>query len=273
MSTIGFVLHRSRSDAHEIAEREINRLVRAGHNAHIIDDVVAGNGSALLDLVVSLGGDGTMLRALDMIGARETPVLGVNLGHLGYLSEVEPEQLSAAINAFFAGKTDIVPRMVLSVSITADGKTSEYLAMNEVVIERASSAAIRLRVGINGEPFLTYALDAMIVATPTGSTAYNLSARGPILSPSLDAIVLTPVSPHMVFDRAVVLDAGAGDVVELNVESSRSVSAVVDGRVICDLIENDTVVCQRSEVRARFVTYGGHSYRHVLTEKFGVKDR
>ncbi len=164
-------------------------LVARGHRA--IDEVAGA------DLVVSIGGDGTMLRATDLATREGTPVLGINLGQLGYLTEVDPAHWVTALEAWEQGRAKVVERMVLSVRVERDGPAAapppdapsplpdgSFLALNEVVVEKTPvGRMVRLSVALDGEFFATYAADGMIVATPTGSTAYALSARGPIVDP------------------------------------------------------------------------------------------
>ena len=172
-----------------------------------------GEPTGPLDLAVSLGGDGTMLRTVDLVSPAGVPVLGVNLGHLGYLTAVEPDGLRDALRRFLAGDYQVEARMTLDVSVTDDGGAGRHRraarsALNDLVLQRpAGGHTVRTEVSVNGEPFLTFAADSLIVATPTGSTAYNLSARGPIVSPRARVQILTPVAPHMLFDRSLVLDA------------------------------------------------------------------
>ena len=130
---------------------------------------------------------------------------------------------------------------------------------------------MRLGTTINGKEFLSYAVDGMIIATPTGSTAYNLSARGPILSPSMRAMLMTPVSPHMLFDRSMVLDGS--EVLELTVIGDRSASVVADGQHISTVAPGSSVICKQSDRPARVVTFGERDFRQTLKAKFGLMDR
>ena len=136
-------------------------------------------------------------------------MLGVNVGQLGYLTEVEPPDLDAALERLVAGDYQVDERMVLAIDVTSEGPAAgRWFALNETVLEKLHTGRLaRLEVEINGTFFTTYAADGVIVATPTGSTAYSFSARGPIVSPRIRCLLLTPVSPHMLFDRSLVLDA------------------------------------------------------------------
>ena len=228
MVAFGFVVHHERAEAATLAKEVIEWLRDDGHDVRVLraDAVATGleaHGCDAADLVtgldvaVSLGGDGTMLRTLDLVGPTGVPVLGVNVGQLGYLTEVDPPHMRDALERILAGSYAIEQRMLLQVRVDAAGwdGPDEVTAFNEAVLEKTPIGhTVRLGVHVDGEFFTTYAADGLIVATPTGSTAYSFSARGPIVAPTHRALVLTPVSPHMLFDRALVLDPEA----ELRVE-------------------------------------------------------
>jgi NAD+ kinase len=225
------------------------------------------------DLVLSLGGDGTMLRSVRLLDGAVTPLLGVNLGSLGYLTEVEPERLGDALDGFFAGSQEggwqLDDRMMLDVAVNG---APVGRALNEAVIEKSESGhTVRLLARIDGEPFTHYAADGLIVATPTGSTAYSLSARGPIVSPRHRAMLLTPVSPHMLFDRTLVLDPS--EVIEVEVAGHRKAEVALDGQPLGAIQQGDVVRCAPSEATANFVRFGAYRYHQILKAKFGLNDR
>lgn len=225
------------------------------------------------ELVVSLGGDGTMLRSVHLLEGAPVPLLGANLGSLGYLTEIEPENIATALDRFFAGaergEWQFDERMMLDVAIDGDPAGR---ALNEAVVEKSNAGhTVRLLARIDGEPFTYYAADGLIVATPTGSTAYSFSARGPIVSPRHRAMLLTPVSPHMLFDRTLVLDPS--EVVEIEVSGHRDAEVVIDGRSVGVLVDGGVVRCAPSEATARFVRFGVSHYHQILKAKFGLFDR
>lgn len=229
-------------------------------------------------LVVSLGGDGTMLRAVHLLDGAPVPLLGVNLGWLGYLTEVEAAELPDAMDRYLAGpdqgRWHLDERLMLDVSArTSIGEDlGSWRALNEAVVEkREAGHTIRLLVRIDGEPFTSFAADGMIVSTPTGSTAYSLSARGPIVSPRHRAVLLTPVAPHMLFDRSLVLDPT--ETIELEVMGHREVVLSVDGRRATVLTGGDLVVATPSAATARFVRFTDRRYHQILKAKFGLTDR
>ena len=230
-----------------------------------------------LDLAVSLGGDGTMLRTVDLVSPAGVPVLGVNLGHLGYLAAVEPDSLREALGRFLAGDYRVEPRMTLDVSVTDDvGDAGQAVmhrsALNDLVLQRpAGSHTVRAEVLVNDEPFLTFAADSLIVATPTGSTAYNLSARGPIVSPRARVQILTPVAPHMLFDRSLVLDAE--DRISIAPIAGQPADLVVDGWMTVTLHPGQTLHCGKGERDALLVTFGERDFHRILKRKFNLADR
>lgn len=164
--------------------------------------------------------------------------------------------------------------MLLAVSLTRCGAEHRqtWTALNEGVVEKQEAGhTIRLQVWIDGTPFTSYAADGLILATPTGSTAYSLSARGPVLSPRLRAVLLTPVSPHMLFDRSLVLDPS--EVVEVEVLGHRSATLSIDGQPAATLVEGDRVSVAPADQVARFVRFGDRRFHQILKAKFGLTDR
>lgn len=288
MSAVAVVAHHAHGRACELARDAVTWLRGEGHESWVtsgsnvaeLSDLADDRSPATADLALSLGGDGTMLHAVHQLDGAAVPLLGVNLGRLGYLTEVEadPVQMRAAIARFFegaeAGRWTIDTRMMLDIDVVgADGAhVGRWRALNEGVVEKLESGrTVRLLVRIDGEPFTSYAADGLIVSTPTGSTAYSLSARGPIVSPKHAALLVTPVAPHMLFDRSLVLDPSES--VEIEVLGDRIASVAVDGRPMCELQEGAVVTCRPSAATARFVRFGEHHYHQVLKAKFGLTDR
>jgi len=282
MSTVGLVMHRER--APELALDTVEWLVDRGHEVRLgVDDaellglpdmgVQEGDLAIGLDLLLSLGGDGTMLRAVDLVADDGVPVLGVNLGQLGYLTEVEPTGVRVALKRFLAGSYRIEERMRLLVVLHRGGHEPERLqALNEAVIEKSQMGhTVRLEVELDGRPFTSYVSDGLILATPTGSTAYSFSAGGPIVDPRHRAVLMAPVAAHMLFDRALVLRPDCQ--IRVSVDGERPAGVSVDGRPSAPLEPGDAVVCTASDRPARLVTFGTHDFHAVLREKFGLSDR
>jgi NAD+ kinase len=271
---VGLVTHPSREDANRLADRIEARLRGAGIEARRwgdgddVDQFVDG-----LEVVISLGGDGTMLRTVDLVFESGAAVLGVNVGHLGYLTEVEPDQVDQAIERILAGDFTVTERMVLQVVVRSGGPAGgRWWALNEAVLEKVKPGRIiRVGVDINGIYFTTYAADGVIVATPTGSTAYSFSARGPIVSPRHRCLLLTPVSPHMLFDRSLVLDAD--EELRFAVMQPQRAALTIDGLEIGELDCGDSVSCTGGPRPARIVTFGPRDFHQILKAKFGLADR
>ena len=284
MTSVAVVAHQQRDVAATLARSIVDWLVERGHESWVVpedaaaldlDDLAAERPVADADLVVSLGGDGTMLRAVRTLDGAPVPLLGVNVGVLGYLTEIEPPQVTDALERFLAGSEagawHLDERMMLEVSVTGS-TTGLWRALNEAVVEKHESGhTVRLLARIAGEPFTSYAADGLIVATPTGSTAYSLSARGPVVSPRHRALLLTPVSPHMLFDRTLVLDPI--EQVEIEVAGFRSAELAVDGLLVATLTEGDVVTCSAAATTARFVRLAPHHFHQILKRKFGLADR
>ncbi len=302
MAVIGIIVHHERAQAAELARDAAAWLIERGHEVRLPlrDAGIAGlaaYGCAEeefargLDLAVSLGGDGTMLRTVDLVAAEGVPVVGVNVGQLGYLTEVEPPGLRMTLKRFLAGSYEVEERMLLRVTVDAPGfeadadspgrhpatmrHTSDgrsFVALNEAVLEKTPMGhTVRLGVSIDGETFTPYAADGLIVATPTGSTAYAFSARGPIVEPIHRCLLMTPVSPHMLFDRSLVLAPSAR--VRIEVQGDRPATLSVDGHNLGILGRGDAVTCTAASLSARFVTFGPRNFLRILKAKFGLSDR
>jgi NAD+ kinase len=287
MTTVAFLVHPQRPDALELALDTAEWLAHRGDTARILQfsgpdqiteagqEIPVGQvdleGSAL---AVSMGGDGTFLRVVRLLGTENVPVLGVNFGRLGYLPDLVPDQVRVALTRFFDGQAVIESRCALSVDIadrSKDGVVETNVALNEVVLEKIDFGhTVRLAISIDKESVLTYSADGVIVATPTGSTAYNLSAGGPILAPTLRAMVVTPVAPHLSLDRSLVLTDEQRVTVEI--ADDRSAALVIDGQDIGRLGPGSSVTCQ---VAARSVLvvrndpqgFGGTLRARLLVER------
>jgi NAD+ kinase len=217
------------------------------------------------DMVLSAGGDGTMLGAVRRALAWDVPVLGFNLGTLGFLAEAEPDEVEQVMGMVMSGQYRIEERMTIAASI----RDTTVSGVNDVVVEKVDSTRlISLDVTVDDEPFARYRADGLIVATPTGSTAYSFSAGGPLIDPRVEALVLTPVASHSLFDRAMVLPAGS--VVGITVSRDRDVKANVDKTSLGELAEGEKVVVRRGDKPALFVTFDKRSFAGLVRGKFGL---
>ena len=220
------------------------------------------------DFAVSLGGDGTFLRAASRVGKKNIPVVGVNMGHLGFLADVAPEEAEAAINDIFEGKYRFVERSVIEASTDKEAIGGNPYALNEVaVLKRAIASMILIRATLNGEYLTTYQADGLIVSTPTGSTAYSLSNGGPIIVPSTDVLCLTPVAPHSLNVRPIVINDSV--TVELEVESrSHNFLIAIDGRSE-KMQEGTKVTIRKAPFNIRIVKRLSKQYYKNLRDKMG----
>ena len=220
------------------------------------------------DLIVSLGGDGTMLGVARFVGQRQVPVLGVNLGSLGYLTEFTKEELFIALEELRVGSFFLDRRMLLDVKLTRGGNVvASHRALNEAVVNFGSPVRmIELECHINGMFVNSFRADGMILATPTGSTAYSLSAGGPIVHPSMSAILLTPICPHTLSNRPVVVPGES--VVDLTFpQASDGVVLTVDGQVEINLEPGDQVTVLRSQTTFDLIRPTNRNYFEVLRRK------
>lgn len=234
-----------------------------------IDDTggaVVEDPEAAPDLVLAVGGDGTMLGAAQRAVAWDVPVLGFNLGTLGFLTEAEPEDLSEVVKRLVAGDFEIENRLTVAAAIGG----VRAIGVNDVVVEKVDSTRlVSLTVSVDGTEFATYRADGLIVATPTGSTAYSFSAGGPVVDPKVDALVLTPVASHSLFDRPLVLPGDAH--IEVTVFRDRLVKVNVDKTDLGEIGEGETVEIVKGHRPAQFVTFGTTTFPGLVREKFGLE--
>lgn len=278
MHSVGIVLHPQRDSADAVqavlgwASRKdatvygiSNEIVRLNCAA---TPVSADELAERSDLLVSLGGDGTMLRAMRLADGRHAPVLGVNLGKLGFLAEVDVPDLPAALTAIDDRDYTIEPRLAVDSVIAGQRVT----AFNDIAVVRVPGdglAAVAVRVG--GQPFVSYAADAVIVATPTGSTAYSFSAGGPIVSPAVEALLVTPAAPHSAYNRGVVLSVT--DTVTLEVlPSSGRLAVEVDGAVAGYVGAGDMLEIEPRPAAARVVRLGRTTFYQRARRKLRIAD-
>jgi NAD+ kinase len=231
MSVVGFIVHEGRAAAVHAAEALGAALGDQGVT------VVRGRdpgGDVTPDLIVTIGGDGTFLRGAHVAAELDRPVLGVKVGRLGFLTEVEPDEALSLIREALSGRASIEERLAATACSEVGAEWVPQWALNEIMVEkRARHRLVRLAVEVDGEYVTTFSADGVVVATPTGSTAYSFSARGPIVSPNVRCLVLTPIAAHMVFDRSFVLDADQQVVLEVVGDEPGLLSA--DGRESVEL--------------------------------------
>lgn len=224
-----------------------------------------------IDALLTLGGDGTLLRGARILDGREVPILGVNMGRLGFLTCCPADQLAHSLMRFARGDYTVESRMMLRASVIgADRRVREsWLALNDVVVHKGGFArVVSLRVAVDEELIASYAADGVVISTPTGSTAYSLSAGGPVVVPTLETLIVTPVSPHTLAIRPVVLPASARITVHAE-GAPEELMITVDGQVGTTLREGETLGVGRADRAIRIVRFPGSSFFITLREKLG----
>ncbi|MGI9667949.1 MAG: NAD(+)/NADH kinase [Acidimicrobiia bacterium] len=219
------------------------------------------------DLLIAVGGDGTVLAAASTAISADIPVCGVNVGRVGYLAEFEVAEIGDLSRAVARNEMSIREHSVLEVSVD----DVSAMAINDVVVEKViSQRIIEVEVAVNARPLATYRTDGIIVATPLGSTAYSLSAGGPVVDPSLDALVVTPIAPHSLLTRPVVLAPDA--VVDIVVETDRPARINVDGTEFATVPPGGSVTVRRSDHRVKFASLDRHPFPQAVREQFGLNN-
>ena len=226
-----------------------------------------------VDALIVLGGDGTLLSMARAVGDLGVPLLGINLGGLGFLTATTLDELWPAMEALLAGAMAVEERMMLSARLVRGGQpVGEYVALNDVVITKsAMSRIIDLAVSVDGRHATAYRADGLIISTPTGSTAYNLSAGGPILFPTMDAVVLTPIAPHTLSNRPIVLPGAQR--IDVTLRGEQEVMLTMDGQVGVALRERDTVEVGKARARIRLMRFDQKDFFSVLRTKLKWGER
>ena len=283
--SIGICLKPDEPDCHEVvvrllawaAERQVDvvldREIGRGLEVPVLD---RSELCATVDLIISVGGDGTLLSVARSLGTRDVPILGINLGRLGFLTEVNRDEMEACLDRMLAGDLQVEPRMRLEVRVYRDEREIQrYIALNDLVITRtALSRMVDLETYADGSKVTTYHADGLIISTPTGSTAYSLSAAGPILLPGLEAMVLTPICPHSLNQRPIVLPQLTE--VEVHVQlpaDADSATLTVDGQTGLELAHLDRVLTRRSPHSVRIVSSPFRNRFEILHTKLNWGDR
>jgi NAD+ kinase len=278
MHSVGIVLHPQRDSAEAVTavldwakqrsievlglESEITRL-RCAATAVTPDEL--GKRS---DLIVSLGGDGTMLRAMRLADRQRAPVLGVNLGKLGFLAEIDVPELPDALSAVDSHEYLIEPRLAVDAVLGDEVMT----AFNDIaVVRQPGQSSAQVAVRVDDQTFVSYAADALVVATPTGSTAYSFSAGGPIVGPSVEALLVTPAAPHSAYNRGLVLSVN--DTLALDIlPGSEQLAVEVDGQVAVYVAAGDRIDLQPRPAAARVVRLGKTTFYERARRKLRLTD-
>lgn len=281
------VAHTGRDDAREVARAFAKALTANGLLVRLLQgeaadlglaatdgsiEVVAEDASEDCELVVVIGGDGTILRAAELTHGSGTPVLGVNLGHVGFLAEAEFEDLESTMEAIVDRRYTIEDRLTLDVTVHRDGEVvARTWALNEASVEKAArERMIEVVVEVDGRPLSRWGCDGVVCATPTGSTAYNFSAGGPIVWPGVEALLMVPISAHALFARPLVVAPTSALAVEVLARTDGSGVLWADGRRAFDLPPGARIEVRRGETPVRLVRLHEAPFTDRLVAKFGL---
>jgi len=279
MKSVAIIIHIKKPSAKKVAIELISWLSKRGIEVKMVKSDASAIGRDDLgiksdvlitnvDLLIALGGDGTILRAVRLLGGKDVPILGVNLGKFGFLAEVDVENLYNVLSQIIEGKYQCDKRMLLRCEVIKDGESVlERDVLNEVVAGRgAQQRLIRFKVDINGKFFANYSSDSVILATPTGSTAYSLSAGGPLISPATKVMVMTPVCPHSFFNRSIVLSKS--DEVCIRCIDRHAIPTITfDGITISQRESFDYLKITTSSREVNLIKFGERDFYTVLKEK------
>jgi NAD+ kinase len=225
--------------------------------------------AARADLVIAVGGDGTLLYAAGLVARHQVPLLGINRGHLGFLTDIMPEDLVAEVDAALQGKLDSDERPLLAARLeSAAGVITEALALNDVVMQRlATGRMVDFESHVDGRYVNTHAGDGVVIASATGSTAYALSCGGPIVEPHLDVFVMAPISPHTLSDRPIIVSARSNIEIRLLDRHDTRAQLVCDGAVLSEIEPGDRLLIKQAKERVRLLHPLGHDFYRLLRSK------
>jgi len=283
MKKIGIICKRDRKEVQGILQELLPLLRKKGCEAFVdVETAEAlntkgfsrGEIASLADVVLVLGGDGTMLSVSRLVAQKGIPILGINLGSLGFITEVNSDEIFSAVDKMLNDGCAAEERMMLTAAIHRNGKKiGDYTVLNDIVINKGALARIiDLETNINDRYVTTYKADGLIISTPTGSTAYSLSAGGPILYPTLDSIVVTPICPHTLTNRPIVVPADSK--IEIIIKSlSEDVVLTLDGQVGFSLRMDDVVEINKSPFKTKLLVPVERDYFQVLRTKLKWGER
>lgn len=230
--------------------------------AEFCEDIYSGT-----DAVIILGGDGTMLQAAEPCGKNQIPVMGINLGKVGFMTEVETDDYRSACDKLLSGDFEVENRMMMDISITSQNGTSTYLALNDAVIGKQDACMIGMEIYANNGKISEYLADGLIISTPTGSTGYSLSAGGPVSDPVLDLFIATPICAHTLSARPMLLSPQKDITLKLNDKGKNTASLTVDGKERCTINNSDKIRIRKSELSLKLIKLGKQSFYYTMMAK------
>jgi len=286
MKTIGLAPNPNKREAVELAVELAEWLARRQVKPLLVREVATAAGRASLaadddevagaDLLVVLGGDGTMLRWNRLAARVGTPMLGVNFGQYGFITEIHPRETTDALTRVLRGEYVISERVVLKAGVCRGGeKTGEYFALNDAVVSKGPvTRMLGLHTFVNGRFIVTYSADGIIVSTPTGSTAYSLSAGGPVVHPNVSVLIITPICPHTMNARSLVIpDTETVRICAETGEHELEIALTMDGQVMHRLTPDDTVEISKADFTAKLVQLDSQSFYDKLQHRLRWGER
>jgi len=279
LKNVGLIVNYEKNKVHKIASKIINWLnskeiyvyVESKRGQSIGSKELCYSPDKFLDkveLIISLGGDGTLLRAARLAALKDIPIFGVNLGGLGFLTQVGTDEIEKSLEKLYLGKYYLEERMMLDCWVIRNNKElKKFIALNDIVIGKGAFARIiNLATYINDDYVITYSADGLVISTSTGSTAYSLSAGGPIVNPQNNSILITPICPHTLSARPLVI--GEEDQVKIDLESNEEEEMLtIDGQEGFTLKYKDEVIVKKSKCKTKLITFKEKSFYTVLREK------
>lgn len=284
LKKIGIYAKKSHPEVEQITMVAAQRLTSAGIEVLIEDGLAEQIGQvnghsgedipSAVDMILVLGGDGTLISVARQVGDRQVPIVGVNLGQLGFLTEITREEMPEMLDRLIAGDYKISERMMIDAFIHRDDQVvGKYRVLNDAVINKGALARIiDMETYVDGRHLSTYKADGLIISTPTGSTGYSLAAGGPIIYPEINSLLITPICPHMLTNRPVIV--WSRSVIEIEVKFQDDVVFfTADGQVGHKLLPGDRVEVRRSEIRTRLVSSPSREYFQILRTKLSWGER
>lgn len=284
LKKIGIYAKKNHPDAEQIASSICNRFKQEKIEVLLEDSLAEQigqvNGYAeeeipgLVDLIIVLGGDGTLISVARLIGEQNVPIVGVNLGRLGFLTEITRDELPEMLERILADNYQVSDRMMIDAFIHRNDKVvGKFTVLNDVVINKGALARIiDMETYVDGRHLTSYKADGLIISTPTGSTGYNLAAGGPIIYPDINSLLITPICPHMLTNRPIMVWSRSVIEIKVNFEDD-VVFFTADGQVGRKLLPGDRVEVRRSELRTRLVTSPNKDYYEILRTKLNWGQR
>lgn len=276
MKNIGINVNSTKDREGKVVEHVIECIEKTIKDVNIKvfkDGVIDTNEINDIDVMIVLGGDGTILRAARAMDKFDIPILGVNIGNLGFLASVEISEFEEAINKIFKGEYYIEKRMMLKCLLSKQEDKKECSALNDIVISKGTlSRIVDFTIEINDKLYTSFTSDGIIIATPTGSTAYSLSAGGPIIYPTLDVISITPICPHTLAMRTMILENNSRIKIKFNKNNDENIFLTVDGQKVIQVKKGDEIIIEAFHKKCNIIKLNDYNYFDILRKKIISKN-